>query len=250
MGDSYRTGWHAVLFSLLLVATLSNGDMTRASESEGSEAFAQVLLHNDYVKVVGLRLSPGSMKAQKNPQHRVIYALSSHSIRHAFDNGVIREHEFSAGEVHWVRSGTVNIRNIGDSTARFIEFRSLVTPFDPDPPGPSSHELGIRTSIAEVAPDQASILLENDHFRVIEYIIGQGEMLPEHLTTNHVVLSLVDLAIRYIEQEKEPYTKRMGEMDIAWHQAGNYALQNMAPREANFITVEVKPPQRYTDYEP
>lgn len=253
MNDSYspRTGWRAALF-LPSIVTLTIGTVPGGVAGQGAMAFeGEVHIHNDYVKVIEFRLPPGEAMTTQDTLNRVIYSLSSYAARYEReDREVSRERDHVLGDVHELVAGKTSLLNTGDSVARYLEFRSLVTPLVPDPPGPSAYELSRATNVSESAPGKASMIFENAHFRITEYKLDQDEALPEHLMANQVVFALSDLTLRYADSEGNSQVKHMTEMDISWGPAGAYALQNTGQYQARFLTVEIKPPQRYTDYEP
>lgn len=253
MNDALRTGWQqaigialftalqcaAVIASITVVST-----MTLASN-------VRIHLHNDLVEVVEFRLPPGAALEEPHGRHRVIVALSRHSARYVVDDGSARELDVMPGDHRWLRaSTTTRMHNIGDTEARFLDVRSRVTPFAPDPPGPSAHELSQAAGISELASDKAAVRLDNAHFRVTEYRLERQASLPAHLAANQVLIALEPVNLRRSEGPDRSRTLRLGAKEVAWIPAGHQVLKNLGPSMAHFMTVEIKPPQRYTDYEP
>lgn len=253
MNDSYslRTGWRAVLF-LTSIVTVAIGTVLGGAAGQRTMAVeGEVHIYNDYVKVTEFRLAPGEATTAQAALNRVIYSLSSFAARYEReDREISREHDHDRGDVHELAAGTTSLLNTGESEARFLEFRSLVIPLDPDPPGPSAYELSRATNVAESAPGKATMIFDNTHFRINEYELDQNEAVLEHLMANHVVLALSEFSLRYFDSAGSSQVKHMTEMDVSWSPAGEYSLQNTGQHKARFVTVEIKPPQRYTDYEP
>lgn len=253
MNDSYslRTGWRAVRFLTSLV-TVAIGTVLSGVAGQGTMAFAgEVHIYNDYVKVIEFRLAPGEATTTQAVLNRVIYSLSRFAVRYEReDRQISREHNHDRGDVHELAAGTTRLLNTGESEARFLEFRSLVIPLDPDPPGPSAYELSRETNVSESAPGTANMMFDSSHFRINEYKLDQNEAVLEHLMANHVVLALSELSLRYFDNVGSSQVKHMTEIDVSWSPAGEYSIQNTGQNKAHFVTVEIKPPQRYTDYEP
>lgn len=247
MASPARTGQIAGLLVTALVLTA--GPSFAAPDSEPTAAGeTRLLLRNELMEVIEFRLAPGGTLEKGDIRNRVVYALSDHSVRLERQRGEPVERHLARGEVYWARTGNMRVRNTGNSEARYIEFRSLLTPFDPDPAGPSGYEMSVAAHISASAPETARTLFDNDHFRVTEYAIPEGEILPSHMTGNKVVLALGGLSIRYDGDGSS--VKTMTRMQMAWKAGGKYALENVGPGNADFLTVEIKPPQRYTDFEP
>lgn len=252
MNETLWTGWQHAIGVSLLTALLCTAviDSTSAGSTMTPESDVHVHLHNDHAEVVEFRLPPGAALEEPNGRHRVIVALSRHLARHARDDGSAVELDLMPGDLRWLRAGTTRIDNIGDTVARFLEVRSRVTSLAPDPPGPSAHDLSRTPGISELASDRAELRLDNAHFRVTEYRLEHQSSLPEHLAANQVLIAFDRVDLLRTDGDDRSRSLRLGDKRIAWIPAGHQVLKNLGHDMAHFMTVEIKPPQRYTDYEP
>ena len=85
----------------------------------------KVLLENDRVRVLEIRLKPG----RKLPMHThppyLVYALTPHKVRVTFRGGNKKEVKIKAGEVLWSDGVSHAVENIGTTEAHVlnIEFK-------------------------------------------------------------------------------------------------------------------------------
>jgi quercetin dioxygenase-like cupin family protein len=79
-----------------------------------------IVLENDAVRVAELTLPPGESTGRHWGGHRVVFALSDHTIRWTEGDADPVEMSWSEGEAHWHQSGDHEVENIGDSSARFL----------------------------------------------------------------------------------------------------------------------------------
>ena len=101
---------------------LING--TISSESS-AESFYKVLLENDRVRVLDVRVKPGKKLPMHSHPAYLVYALTPHKVRITFSDGKTKEVKIKAGEVLWSEGMSHAVDNIGTTEASVlnIEFK-------------------------------------------------------------------------------------------------------------------------------
>jgi quercetin dioxygenase-like cupin family protein len=80
----------------------------------------EVRFENDRVRILEVRMPPGSRHAMhSHPQH-VIYALTSYTVKDDFPDGTTGVGSREAGEVIWGEAVTHGAENVGESWVRAL----------------------------------------------------------------------------------------------------------------------------------
>lgn len=75
----------------------------------------RVLLENDRVRVLEVRIRPGETSGMHEHPPCVVYALSSARVRFAFPDGTGRESEIKEGDTNWSEGGWHEVHNVGST---------------------------------------------------------------------------------------------------------------------------------------
>ncbi len=73
----------------------------------------RVLLENDRVRVLEVRIRPGETSGMHGHPPCVVYALGPARVRFAFPDGSSREAEIKEGDTTWSDGGRHEVHNIG-----------------------------------------------------------------------------------------------------------------------------------------
>jgi len=73
----------------------------------------KVLLDNDRVRVLEVRIPPGETSGMHEHPPCAVYALSDARVRFTFPDGSSREVEIKAGDLTWSDGGWHEVHNIG-----------------------------------------------------------------------------------------------------------------------------------------
>ncbi len=73
----------------------------------------RVLLENDAVRVMEVRIAPGASSDMHEHPPCVVYALGDARVRFGFKDGSSRESEIKSGDVTWSDGGWHEVHNIG-----------------------------------------------------------------------------------------------------------------------------------------
>ena len=84
---------------------------------------AEVLLDTDDVRVVRVTLTPGEAQPAHQGLPRLVYSLTSYTIRYTEPGAEPLEQSFQPGDAHWHEAGEHAVENTGATEARFVVFQ-------------------------------------------------------------------------------------------------------------------------------
>jgi len=234
------------LLLLTIITLIWNGcQAPSAEESQESETTAEemtvsisevseVILENDYVRVMRVTLEPGQSVTPHEGLPRTILSLNDYTIDWMEGGEEKGQKSWNSGDAHWHEGGMHAASNVGESTARFAVVARKATPM------PACEDDALEQDIHVVAPDKAEIIFENEHVRVTQVTVPAGELIPEHSGTNRVIYSLssYDMDYRAEGEEETSNTFQMG--DAHWHETCRHSLTNPGDTEAQFVVFALK----------
>lgn len=74
-----------------------------------------LLMENDRVRIVDVRIRPGEKIAMHSNGPSVIYVFNDGRLRHTYPDGKVRETVATAGQIVWDDAETHETENIGDT---------------------------------------------------------------------------------------------------------------------------------------
>ncbi len=77
----------------------------------------KILMENDRVRVLDVRVKPGVRTKMHSHPDRVVYVLSDHKLKFISANGQVKELELKAGRVLWLEAGAHITENTGKTEA-------------------------------------------------------------------------------------------------------------------------------------
>jgi quercetin dioxygenase-like cupin family protein len=80
----------------------------------------KLLMENDRVRVLDVRVKPGEKTKMHSHPDRVVYVLSDHRLKFTSAEGQTKELELKAGQVLWIEAGAHTTENIGKNEAHNI----------------------------------------------------------------------------------------------------------------------------------
>jgi hypothetical protein len=204
---------------------------------------------NSYVQVYFHNMLPGHSRVASKARHRITYGISGHIVARELVGGPTTTNFVEAGDVYRLPQGSYEVLNVGNEDAVILEIASLLTPFDPDPPGPSAYAWSNTPSIIHLAPAKATVRHDDSQFHVVEVRLAGGEHLPKAWYLNGLVLPLNRHAVRITSGDSAADCQReVG--SFYWRHAGAMQEVNVGTKEAVFLIFGLKPVARYTEYEP
>ncbi|MFC3390023.1 hypothetical protein [Aidingimonas halophila] len=214
---------------------------------------SQAHINNEYAVVREVTLEPGDTLEIEEESTRkwLIYPLSDYSIIHKHGDKIIKQSRHRRGEPYSIPKNTSSLQNNGISEASFLEFQSRITPSMTNIPGPSFYELSQQGHISEKASKLVKKIFDNTFFRVTEYVMTPCSQLPPHTISNHVIVGISQTFINHKDSKDNSNNHYyLDPMESIWKKAGKYAIDNQSESISHFLTVELKPPERYSNYSP
>ncbi len=235
-------------FLAILLSTLSfvflfacgAGNPNPSSEETASEeASLQTvdpveIFKNEYAQVVKVTLQPGERLAAHKGENRLIYSLTDYSIDWVEKGKEEGIKSWNQGDTHAHEAGEHAAQNSGETTAEWLAFvrRNAELP-----------ECGNNTAendVNKAAPDFATLLFENEDFRVSEVKLPPSGKIPRHSGINRVIYSLSDYTILFESNNQGTVQKSFRKGEAHWHEACLHALENIGETEARFLVVSYK----------
>lgn len=199
-----------------------------------NSAYATTPYETAYADVHRVDLPAGAAIAPHEGDPRVIYSLTSYTLRFETDSTAI-EQTFEAGEAHYHAGSIHAVDNTGDEPASFMVFERT---------GPLPEAVSVGETLDAVSiPDGATheVPLENDHVMVDRIALEPGASLPAHYGYPRIIYALADYTLAFIDPDSDARTERsFAEGDLHDHGAGMHAVENTGDQRAEYIVVAFK----------
>src|SRR3954470_7448114 len=188
-------------------------------------------LENAWVRVWRTTRAPHEKTPARDHLPTVLVYLTDTVERIAGPSGEMREEPRAAGSVTYRDGGPYGIENASDQASEVI-----IVELKPDaPPSP-------RVALDPVVldPKYHTVPLENGRVRVLRTVLEPGIKSPQHEHPHYVVVYLTELhtTMQMADGRIVDNPRRPGE--VAWRDALKHITENVGPRTAVEIQVEVK----------
>ncbi|MGK7393088.1 MAG: cupin domain-containing protein [Candidatus Cyclobacteriaceae bacterium M3_2C_046] len=198
------------------------------------EESADLLFENKYAKVLKVILKPG----QKQPEHygsmRLIYPLNDYTIQWMEAGSDQGNKQWDQGEVHFHQAGLHAAQNIGSNSAQWLVFERKTD---------NLPQVDLRmeeNDIASIPGNYASLLFENEFFKLMKVVIPPGTEVPEHSGINRIIYSLNDYTLDFQSEGEDITEKSLQEGQVHWHNSSRHALKNTGQTSAEYLVVAFK----------
>lgn len=189
---------------------------------------AKVLLENDSVSVVLFTLPPQGQLPEHEGLDRLVYSLSDYKLQFLRQVGEPEIKDFRKGDVHWHPAGRHAIRNVGPITAEY-----LVVSRKGENPTP-----GVTSNLAELMPDKAKVIFENQEAKVIEVSLEPGDKQPVHVAASRVAYSLTPAKLKFTSGEQSTETAYAAG-EAHWHDGGEHEVECLSEEPVRYIVFEM-----------
>jgi quercetin dioxygenase-like cupin family protein len=188
----------------------------------------ELLFENASVSVMRVTLPSQARLPMHRGRDRLIYSLTNYKLRYMgpATEPVIRD--FKPGDVQWRPAGAQAVQNVGPIPARY-----LVVSRKANNPTP-----GVTSNIAELAPDKARVVFENQEAKVIEISLQPKDKLPPHTAAGRVIYSLTPAKIRFTAAGKS-MEEEWAEGSVHWHDGGEHQVENLSAEPVRFLVFEL-----------
>jgi quercetin dioxygenase-like cupin family protein len=212
---------------LFLFACGAGDEAESAGAEDTPQAGSEVLLDNNHLTVLKFTVPPqGELPAQQW-KSGILYSLSDYRLQYLVPDYPASLRTHRKGEVEWQNSKTYGVKNVGPITAEFL----LVTSKG-DNPTP-----GVTSNIAELTPDKARVVFENQDAKVIEISLEPGDKQPAHNAASRAIYALTDAKLTFIADEIAESTLTAGEAH--YHSGGEHAVENLSDQPVQYLVFEL-----------
>jgi hypothetical protein len=211
-----------------------------AAQPRPSAATQRVVLENDFVRVVELRIPPGVSETRHSHGRGVTIALSAYDNEMTdFPSGTVTNRHTRFGEVRWAEPVTHEARNTGTTEQRVFRVE-----MKRDAPGEVYGAAAGGPDPLDsllVCRDTQSLIFENQFARVIEERVPAGVAQPKHRHARGVLIPLADSDIEAVENPGGQPTRRHLQFgDAGWREPVVHAVRNVGTTELLNIRIELK----------
>ena len=204
-------------------------DLTQAPGNQ-----AEVLLSNEYARVLLVNLKAGEKQPLHRGGNRTIYSLSDYTLQWTEGEEPATAKQWKAGEVHWHAAGVHRAENTGQADASYLVIERT------DQALPECDLSDLNADVNQASPDYAVQLFDNDFVRVTQVTLAPEEGTPEHAGINRVVYALTDYTLTYSSDEEAQKDKMFKAGDTHWHEACWHSVANSGETTAQFLVFALK----------
>jgi hypothetical protein len=193
-----------------------------------------IIFENDYARVFIETLAPGQQQSEHEGLARVIYSLNDYLIEWNENGQNLGIREWKMGEAHIHQPGNHFAKNLSNKQAEWLVFVRSSNAL------PACGQMSPKKDVVSLKDGFATVLAEDENFKVVKIKLGQGKMIPNHDGLNRLVYSLTDYKISYTDDKVSNEEKEFRKGDTHWHDGCVHSLKNIGTTEAEFILVSFK----------
>jgi len=195
----------------------------------------KVLLENDFVKVIDIRIGRGEitpMHAHTTPY--LTYALGPCTVRFTAPDGHTEEAEMQLGDVQWHKAEMHQSANIGDTEARVLfvgvkEQSAMMTAGRVPAPPPTT-----------AVPDYR-VIFENDAVRVADVRMPRGAVEPMHShRAGYLSYPLSPCRVRFTSFDGKTEEVTIDAGAAEWHDPETHQVENRGAGDCDVLVIEMK----------
>jgi quercetin dioxygenase-like cupin family protein len=189
---------------------------------------AKLLLENDQIAATLFTLPAQAELPMHKGGDRVVYSLSDYKLQFRTPDAEPALRDYRKGEAHWHRAGEHAVRNVGASKAEFLVVARKGA--NPTP--------GVTSNLAELKPEQARVVFENEDCKVIDITLKPGETQPMHKGAGRLVYSLTPMKVK-LDTGGESSEHAYSAGEVHYHQGGDHRVTNLSKEPARYLIFEL-----------
>jgi hypothetical protein len=199
-----------------------------------------VVLENEFVRVVELRVPPGVFEAKHSHARGVTVALSAYDNEMtAFPAGTVTKRHTNFGEVRWAEPVTHEARNTGTTEQRVL--RVELKRDTPNQVSGSTNGTPDPLDSLVVCKDTQKLIFENQFARVIEERVPPGVAQPKHRHGHGLLIPLANSDVESVDDPGGQPTRRHLQFgEAGWREPVVHAVRNVGTTELLNIRIELK----------
>jgi quercetin dioxygenase-like cupin family protein len=189
---------------------------------------ARLLLENDHIVATLFTLPAQAELPMHRGGDRVVYSLSDYRLQFRTEDGEPALRDFRRGEVHWHPGEAHGIRNVGATRAEYL----VVTRKTGNPAG------GVTSNLAELDPEQARVIFENENAKVIDISLKPGKTQPMHKGAARLVYSLTAMKVKLVSgagSSESAYSPG----EVHYHPGGDHRVTNLSKEPVRYLVFEL-----------
>jgi hypothetical protein len=221
-----------LLLASMIVAALASNTQASAAQASAAQASAdKPELENTWVRVWRSTRAPHEKRPAREHLPAVLVYLTDAHDRVVDADGRVRDTRQKAGSVAYRAAATYGEENVSSQPAEVIVIE-LKPGAPPSPP--------VALDPVRLDPQYHTVPLENDRVRVLRTVLEPRVKSPQHEHPHYVVVYLTELhtTMQMADGRVVDNPRRPG--DVAWRDALKHITENIGPRTAVEIQVEVK----------
>lgn len=235
---------------LVTAAALIAGTVSSGAAEQSDPGNLRQFYRNQFATLVLARLKPDDVVKLEGSMRAALYFLDDGQAEIRFSGSTRDDLVSTQGDIVPLRGHALELHNTGEEHLEYLFIRSLVSPLDADPPGPSAYL--IRTVHTPPVPGNNGIrqVFDNDVFRIIEIALPPGKDIPTTVHLSGMYYALNDHRMEFVSSDGliEPHQYEQG--DIRWVNSEEYAIRNTGNKPMHSVFMGIKPVARYDEYEP
>jgi len=199
----------------------------------------KVLVENQFVRVLDIRVPPGTFEPAHSHRAGVTVALSAYDNEtKAVPDGKPSRSHTDFGEIRWADAVTHEARNVGATEQHVIRIE-----LQPNPPAPeagkSLSSLGPLDPV-QLLKDTVRLVFENQYVRVLESRAPAGSSEPRHRHIRGVSISLSDSEVETTSFPGGAARQSNKVGDVRWLEWREHQGRIIGQTESRVVIVEVK----------
>ncbi|MCU1338875.1 MAG: hypothetical protein JWO19_4456 [Bryobacterales bacterium] len=224
----------------ILMCVLPGAVWLCAAQVQPNAGLQKVVLENDFVRVVELRIPAGVSEARHSHGRGVTIALSDYNNEMTdYPAGTVTRRHTRFGEVRWAEPVTHEARNTGTT-----EQHVLRVELKHEAPGELSGAAKAKPDALDsliVCKDTQKLIFENQFVRVIEERVPPGVAQAKHRHAHGVLIPLADSDIEAVDDPGGQPTRRHLQLgDAGWREPVVHAVRNVGTTALLNIRIELK----------
>lgn len=188
----------------------------------------KLLLENDHLKVSKFTVPSQVELPMHRGEDRVVYSITDYRLRLLRPDVPPSDAVHRAGQAHWHPAGTHGVKNIGPIAAEYLVIERKTS--NPTP--------GVTSNLAELVPDKARIVFENEQTKVIEVSLNPGDKLPPHTAASRLVYSPTAARLRYTAAGGTT-EEDLAAGAVHFHDGGEHQVENLSDAPVKLVIFEL-----------
>lgn len=204
---------------------------------QAAAAFHRLLLENEHVRVLEVRVKPGAnVPLHEHPAY-VAYIVRGGRAKFTAPDGAVEVLEHKDGVAAFKEAEKHAFENVGTTELQVVLFE-LKPRASRSPALPAAPE---GTDAVKACTDCARVLAENDRVRLYEVTLRPGQKTARHVHPANVVYAISDVRARFTLADGKAVERTLPAGTAVWAEPVEHEVENIGSTEARFLHLDLKP---------